>query len=666
SWQRLRELGLEVPEDVDGPVLLVATAENKGGTPKAFAKVSTAMSSEFGQAAIELDVEATPERCDLVAEVSASGAFGRTLDGDLSVTVDPANTDLTLAIRDRDRELGRVEAVIDRGMSHLGDPALDTMKTGATARAFDLPLREFLPPGLRKRSAGLVNADVRAEGEGRRFVGGGVVSLNGVIIDSTVFDRARLAFDATPEQAQVDLSVRSDGGGVLDVEAEHALTTGDTRVAVDAANFSLAWVPALSRALGVEQWVNGRLDSDLQVALVSETLDVDGTVALSGGSARLVALLPEVEDFEVFGEFSRQNSRLQVSGKPGDGALALELERAGLLKGRFGGKLTLEQVPTTVERVVAETSMTMRVSGKQTLERAALAAVIEEGNIRLLSLEERTLHPTSLPTEIEFVEDQSDDAKLRSVKAPFAVAFSVKTESPITLDGESVNASIDVDVEGTAAESISLAGEVTVPRGEAKVGPHRYDIERARIAFSNSVPIDPRFDISLLHRFDDTGTDFYIRVRGTASEPRLAFSSNPALYDQRELLGFFLGGRPGDTGGEIGASSAVSVVGGLVASRLKGELERVVPVDTIDIDVDGESGSTSLTTGKWIGRDLFVAYTVSVNALASETGSGTTALAPSHVGLLRYRLTPRWTLELKVQPGDQTSGSADIVWVRQF
>ncbi|MEM8839879.1 MAG: translocation/assembly module TamB domain-containing protein [Pseudomonadota bacterium] len=125
-------------------------------------------------------------------------------------------------------------------------------------------------------------------------------------------------------------------------------------------------------------------------------------------------------------------------------------------------------------------------------------------------------------------------------------------------------------------------------------------------------------------------------------------------------LGFFLGGRPGaTTGGDVGQRDVAAALAGLATSRLQREIKQALPIDTLDLAV-GEGGeAASLTTGKWITPDLFVAYSLTVDTSNPSGGPGNT-------GLLRYRITPRWTIEMRVEPGNETSGSADLVWVKRF
>src|SRR5439155_13416494 len=100
-------------------------------------------------------------------------------------------------------------------------------------------------------------------------------------------------------------------------------------------------------------------------------------------------------------------------------------------------------------------------------------------------------------------------------------------------------------------------------------------------------------------------------VTGTAKDPQLDMSSNPAM--DQDQIAFFLAtgriqGRATQQGGGVDLSgAATSVVGGLLFGQVRKELADVLPVDVITIDTSAQ-GVSGASVGKYIGDRVFIGY----------------------------------------------------------
>lgn len=185
------------------------------------------------------------------------------------------------------------------------------------------------------------------------------------------------------------------------------------------------------------------------------------------------------------------------------------------------------------------------------------------------------------------------------------------------------NAPGGVEVDGMGLDSewsadIVLRGTTDNPRigGEARVVPRqgffsfagvRFEITRGVIDFDENVPPDPRIDILAETEVQDL--DVAVTVRGNASMPEIAFSSNPALPEE-ELLARMLFG---DGITNLSATDALQL-GAAVASLRGGggmdpinRLRQSIGLDRLRIEPADPAldRGTAIALGKNFGRRFY-------------------------------------------------------------
>ena len=185
------------------------------------------------------------------------------------------------------------------------------------------------------------------------------------------------------------------------------------------------------------------------------------------------------------------------------------------------------------------------------------------------------------------------------------------------------NAPGGIEVDGMGLDSewsgnIILRGTTDNPRigGQASVVPRqgffsfagvRFEITRGEIDFDENTPPDPRLDIRAETEVQDL--EVAVTVRGTASQPEIAFSSNPALPEE-ELLARMLFG---DGITNLSATDALQL-GAAVASLRGGggmdpinRLRQSIGLDRLRIvaaDPALDRG-TAIALGKNFGRRFY-------------------------------------------------------------
>ncbi|MEO0592963.1 MAG: translocation/assembly module TamB domain-containing protein [Myxococcota bacterium] len=519
---------------------------------------------------------------------------------------------------------------------------------------------------LRRRAAG--NLELRAVASGTRndWKADVRTALRGGVLGRTVFRNCELhtKLNGDTSSATLDIATRDNQTLNASLNARQNPTESLTGT-VKASNFSLSWVREVASTLGLESYLEGRVDSDLDFEISPKTNRVDGSATLREGSAQFGTVLPPITDLSATLDFAGDSAKAMLSAKSGGGRIQLDATGTGFTSPRVKGEVRLRDVPLNVDRVMLKTNLNIDLAGA--MESGAINGKlsIRDSSLRVISLDDTTLLPTDELERVRYkTGTNTGDGEETAPRAPSSRmrwALEVETDDPVSVDGESVNASVETTLSIQGGPSgPSIRGEIEVPQGNVTVGPHRYEIEESRIVFRGKRPINPRLKTSLLKQFDEPPTSFYVRLNGTARSPALTFGAQPSIYDQAELVGFFLGGRPGaSAGGDVGQRDVAAALAGLATSRLQREIKEALPIDTLDLGVGVGGEAASLTTGKWITPDLFVAYTLTVDT--SDPSGG-----PGNTGLLRYRITPRWTIEMRVEPGNETSGSADLVWVRRF
>ncbi|QYJ08028.1 translocation/assembly module TamB domain-containing protein [Qipengyuania flava] len=191
---------------------------------------------------------------------------------------------------------------------------------------------------------------------------------------------------------------------------------------------------------------------------------------------------------------------------------------------------------------------------------------------------------------------------------PWRYLIDARADSRIDVDGMGLDSewSADILLRGTTDDP-RIGGEAEVVRGDYTFAGTRFELTRGEIEFDASVPIDPRLDI--LAETERDGLTVEVTVRGSATQPEIAFSSTPSLPEE-ELLARLL------FGGSVTSLSATDALqlGAAVASLRGGggmdpinQLRTAIGLDRLRIvSADPALGrGTGVALGKNFGRRFY-------------------------------------------------------------
>jgi translocation and assembly module TamB len=168
--------------------------------------------------------------------------------------------------------------------------------------------------------------------------------------------------------------------------------------------------------------------------------------------------------------------------------------------------------------------------------------------------------------------------------------------------------SADLRVQGTTATP-SILGEADLIRGTYSFSGQRFDVTRGHIAFTGARPPNPRIDIVASADIKDVTVN--INVSGSATNPQIAFTSNPGLPQDEIMARILFGGSVT----EISALQAVqlatslnSLRGGGGGLNPLGKLRSSTGLDRLRIlGADDTTGrGTAIAAGFYISNDIYL------------------------------------------------------------
>ncbi|HCJ21167.1 MAG TPA: DUF490 domain-containing protein, partial [Erythrobacter sp.] len=124
---------------------------------------------------------------------------------------------------------------------------------------------------------------------------------------------------------------------------------------------------------------------------------------------------------------------------------------------------------------------------------------------------------------------------------PWRYLIDARATSRIDVDGMGLDSewSADVILRGTTDDP-RIGGSAEVVRGDYTFAGTRFELTRGEIEFDANLPVDPRLDIRAETERD--GLTVEATVQGSATQPEIAFNSNPSLPEEELLARLLFGG----------------------------------------------------------------------------------------------------------------------------
>ncbi|MBD3773608.1 MAG: translocation/assembly module TamB domain-containing protein, partial [Rhodobacteraceae bacterium] len=207
------------------------------------------------------------------------------------------------------------------------------------------------------------------------------------------------------------------------------------------------------------------------------------------------------------------------------------------------------------------------------------------------------------------INQPADIAPRYTASAPWRYLIDARAPGRVEVDGMGLDSewSADIRLRGTTSDP-RIGGEARVVRGEYNFAGTSFDLTRGRIAFDETLPIDPRLDI--VAETSRSGMDVAVKVQGNALQPEITFSSTPSLPEEEILARLLFGGSVTDLSAtdvlQLGAAVA-SLRGGAGLDPIN-KLRSAIGLDRLRIvSADPTLGrGTAVALGKSITRRLYV------------------------------------------------------------
>ncbi len=197
----------------------------------------------------------------------------------------------------------------------------------------------------------------------------------------------------------------------------------------------------------------------------------------------------------------------------------------------------------------------------------------------------------------------------------------------------------------TSGGEIGLVGTIDVPKERVFLYGRDFTVDKdSRAVFTGDMTSDPQLfftaryniahiDLSSIGLLTTVDSEVVVRVTGTPTQPRLKFSSTPAM-DETNILSVIALGVPAGGGGAVGeavSAQLFTAVMGMATLQFARDFQQRLALDVLRIEARSADPTDSrLTVGKRLTKDLILSYYLDLSAKEGEDENS---------GSLEYRLT---------------------------
>jgi len=208
-----------------------------------------------------------------------------------------------------------------------------------------------------------------------------------------------------------------------------------------------------------------------------------------------------------------------------------------------------------------------------------------------------------------------DPAKIKeaadtSVPSIWKLDLRLKAMNQLFISGMGLESewSADLRIRGTSATP-QLVGQVELIRGTYSFSGQRFDVTRGLITFSGARPPNPRIDLVASADIKDVTVN--INISGTATNPQIAFTSNPGLPQDEIMARILFGGSVNEISALQAiqlASSLNSLRGGGGGLNPLGKLRSATGLSRLRIlGADQTTGrGTAIAAGFYVSRNIYI------------------------------------------------------------
>ncbi|MCR9212211.1 MAG: translocation/assembly module TamB domain-containing protein [Proteobacteria bacterium] len=264
-----------------------------------------------------------------------------------------------------------------------------------------------------------------------------------------------------------------------------------------------------------------------------------------------------------------------------------------------------------------------------------------------------TLAPSVVDLKVEEINRPNGEENiLSSSDAGSNIKLDVDVEMPrrVFIRGRGLDSEWEgrFNVRGTA-ESPVIDGYLKPVRGQFTFAGKSFRLEEGEISLLGGVNLDP--ELSLTARYEATNVTAIVSIDGTASDPKISFTSPDGLPED-EVLSQVLFGK---SSGRLSALEAVQLAEAIASlsgrfgsgGGITGFIRDTLGVDVISAGTDSETGKAEVSIGKYVTDNVYV-------------GVDQGAEAGSSRAKVQIDLTPNVSVETEM--GQSSDNRVGIFW----
>ncbi len=621
-------------------------------------RVDPALPRLRGSLELSAALDRNRQRFDLTGQVR-DGRFekwGGGISANLTLRSHPRETAIDFSAGGSTRRVVTVIARIAEGLPGLfaTKPAWQRAALHGQLRVTPTALADLSKEWqLRPPLAGTLDVDVRVDGTVatpllRGHARGKQLRFGGAPLPDV---DATMRADRGTTRADVALAQR-DGRATIEFERTAA---GRVETTLVARRFALDFLnPILLEARVPASAITGALSGRVFARRQGQQTKLEGKLTMKQGTIGLPAPLGLLTDLAIDTTIANGQLVAHATARAQKGKVELEAssDLDGFIPKTGQVRIKTDNFPLLVRGATMRASSEIEVARKPMDDRFGLAVNVKKASVVMPKLPGGPpLHPTGPLPDVVFADRMLPGTAVeRETPANEGMPISIDAQR-VRVRGPQMNIIVkaDVDVDGP-----TMKGQAGIDQGYVVIFDRRYEVLRAQAIFTGEDPPNPGVDLELSREFPDARV--FIKVTGTVKNPDLTFRSEPGIYSQAEILSLIVNGVPSGGGDTDPESAAISALTGLLSKGLVEMVKGPMKVDTLTVGMgDREQGISSVTVGKWLTPELFIAYQRQFDANPEENQDEV------H---LEWWFSPRWIFEAKV--GDAGAGSGDILWIIRF
>lgn len=276
-------------------------------------------------------------------------------------------------------------------------------------------------------------------------------------------------------------------------------------------------------------------------------------------------------------------------------------------------------------------------------------------NLKETNIEHKTtdnINVKKIPTnENVRIVEKSDDAQRDKIEAAAPakdgrnVRFTVKTVSPLRINGAALDTKWKVDIDTLFQDKgTEVKGKATLTKGSFDLFANTFAIDKAGAFFTVESGLDPHIQLSSSATLPDA--KIFLQVSGTVGDPRLKLYSEPAM-PQEAILSMLISGSADD--GPSGAGVLANVIA-MKYPVVTNILQNKFGIDRVAIGAAPSGDGTVVKLGKRMSDKLYFYTSFNLNAAEDENDYDIN---------FEYDIVDRVTLD--TMAGNEVS-SVDIGW----